>query len=63
VLIGFDVMDVDAFALLQLRQAAVLFVLFVVAAFLVELQEAVEENDSIEAASICDATARFQISS
>jgi hypothetical protein len=44
VLIGFAIVNVDAFALLQLRQAAVFFVLFVVAAFLVEFQEAVKEN-------------------
>ena len=44
-LIGFHVIDVDGFALLQLRQAAVFFVFLVVAAFLIEFQEAVEEND------------------
>ena len=45
VLIGLHLLHVDCFALLQQRQAAVFFVLLVVAAFLVELQEAVEEDD------------------
>jgi hypothetical protein len=45
VLISLHVFDLDALALLQLRQAAVFFVFLVVAAFLIELQEAVEEND------------------
>ena len=37
VLIGFAIVNVDRFALLQLRQTAVFFVLFIVAAFLIEL--------------------------